>query len=77
MPDRHAALWQSLADAMPSAAAPGLEAFADRVEREAYRITDADVAALAATDDEIFEAVLAGAFRAAERRLEQGLDACD
>ena len=76
MPDRHHALWEALADAMPSAAPPGLEEFAARVEREAYRITDADVAALGATDDEIFEAALAGAFRAADARLRVGLDAC-
>jgi len=52
--------------------------YLDKVARHAYRVTDADVAALqraGLSDDAIFEVTIAGAVGAALGRLERGLQA--
>ena len=62
------------ADGLP---AP-LGAYVAKVSEAAYRITDADVAALTAagcSEDEIFEVTVAAAVGAALRRLEAGMRA--
>ncbi len=77
--DRHAAKWRALVEAMSLPVPPELEAFAEKVERHAYRVMDADVAALSkrgCSEDAIFEAVLTAAARAADDRLRKGLEAC-
>jgi alkylhydroperoxidase family enzyme len=58
----------------------GLEAFVDRLALHAYRITDDELAALKAagfTEEQLYDAVAAGAFGAAWARLEAGLDALE
>jgi len=55
-----------------------LAAYVAKVHDCAYRITDADVAALRSdglSEDAIFEITLAAAIGAAHRRLQAGLDA--
>lgn len=55
-----------------------LERFVEKVARHAYKVTDAEVAALRAagySEDAMFEAVLAAALGAAAGRLERGLAA--
>ena len=59
-------------------APPGFEEFLGKVRERAYRITDADVAALAAaghSEDEIFEQTVAVAIGEGLRRLDAGLEA--
>lgn len=58
-------------------APPELAALVDKVRRHAYKVTDEDIAALAATwsDDQIFEIVVAAALGAAGDRLRAGLAA--
>jgi len=61
-------------DAVP----PPLEAYVAKVRGAAYRITDADVAALKAagcSEEKIFEVTVAAAVGTALRGLEAGLDA--
>lgn len=56
----------------------GLTAYVDNVARHAYRVTDADVAALKRaghSDDVLFEVTVAAALGAALGRLERGLAA--
>ena len=53
-----------------------LRAYVDKVALHAYRVTDADVAALKAagyTEDQIFEITASAALGAALRRLERGI----
>jgi hypothetical protein len=60
------------------AAAPGLEAYLELVRRQAYRITNEDVARLKAaghSEDEIFEQTVSVAVAEGLRRLEAGLGA--
>jgi alkylhydroperoxidase family enzyme len=55
-----------------------LAAYVDKVRRHAYKVTDADIAALLAegyTEDEIFEITVAAAYGAARRRLDAGMSA--
>lgn len=55
-----------------------LAPFTEKVHRHAYRVVDADVAALRAagyTEDEIFEATVAAAVGAGFARLDAGLRA--
>ena|SRR5438046_3068128 len=55
-----------------------LAAFADKIHRHAYKITDEDVAALLAagySEDQIFELTIAAAVGASLHRLERGLAA--
>lgn len=55
-----------------------LAAYAEKVARYAYKVTDGDIAALLAagyTDDQLFEATLSVALGAAQMRLRAGLDA--
>jgi alkylhydroperoxidase family enzyme len=63
----------------PSDAVPPVYAgYLDKVARHAYRVSDADVAALqraGLSDDAIFEVTIAGAVGAALGRLERGLQA--
>lgn len=57
---------------------PALTSYVDTVARHAYRVTDADVAALHAagySDDSLFEITVAAAVGAAMHRLERGLAA--
>jgi hypothetical protein len=60
-----------------------LRALVEKIQRHAYEVTDADVAALRArySEDELFEVITAAAFGAADRRLAAGLraleEACD
>jgi alkylhydroperoxidase family enzyme len=57
---------------------PAASDYVDAVRNRAYRITDADVAALRASglsDDAIFELTVAAALGAAQRCLESGLAA--
>jgi alkylhydroperoxidase family enzyme len=52
---------------------PELEAYLDKVRRHAYRVTDADVAALkeaGCSEDEIFEQTVAVAIAEGLRRLD-------
>ncbi len=74
--DRHAAKWRALVEAVARPVPPGLAELARKVETSAYSITDAEVAALDASDEEIYDAVLAAAVAAAALRLERGLAAC-
>jgi hypothetical protein len=59
-----------------------LRALVEKIQRHAYKVTDADLAALRAkySEDELFELITAAAFGAADRRLAAGLraleDAC-
>jgi hypothetical protein len=56
----------------------GLEVYAAKVTKYAYRVTDAEVEALRAkgfTDDQLFEATISLALGAALTRLEAGLGA--
>ena len=83
----HAAVARSAGDSEPAAreaalsgeAAEGvLGRYLELVRRNAYRITDADIAALRAeglSEDAIFELTVATAVGAAERRLAAGLAA--
>ncbi len=68
-------------DEPPSLALPvPLAAYLDKIRRHAYRITDADVAALRAigySEDAIFELTLAAAVGAGQGRLERGLAVID
>lgn len=71
-----AATRQSLASAQ-SIPEP-LAAYAEKVARYAYKVTDDDIAALRAagySEDQLFEATLSIAFGAAQTRLQAGLDA--
>lgn len=55
-----------------------LAAYAEKVTRYAYKVTDDDIALLRAagySDDQLFEATLSIAFGAAQTRLRAGLDA--
>lgn len=55
-----------------------LAAYAEKVARHAYKVTDGDIAALLAagySEDQLFEATLSIAFGAARMRLRTGLDA--
>lgn len=56
-----------------SAAGPELGAYLEKVRTHAYKVTDADVAALKAagsTEDEIFEQTVAAAISEGLRRLD-------
>jgi len=58
--------------------APGLEPYLELVRRQAYRITDDDVAAAKAagrSEDEIFEQTVSAAVAAGLLRLDAGLKA--
>jgi hypothetical protein len=61
------------------AAGAETSSYLDKVRREAYRLTEADVDSLRAEypEDAIFELTLAAALGAAEQRLEAGLAALD
>ena len=63
----------------PGRAAPAaMRSYLDKVERDAYRVTDADVAALkddGFSEDEIFEQTVAAAVAAGLARLDAGLGA--
>lgn len=65
--------------ALQHATIPGpLAGYVDKVRRHAYRVTDADVAALQQaghSDDSLFEVTVAAAVGAALYRLERGLAA--
>jgi alkylhydroperoxidase family enzyme len=54
-----------------------LRAYVDKIVRNAYKVTDADVDALRArySDDAVFELTLAAALGAARARLDAGLEA--
>lgn len=55
-----------------------LAAYADKVTRNAYTVTDGDIATLRAagySEDQLFEATLSLAFGAAQTRLQAGFDA--
>jgi hypothetical protein len=55
-----------------------LAAYAEKVARHAYKVTDGDIAALLAasySEDQLFEATLSVALGAAQMRLRAGLDA--
>jgi hypothetical protein len=57
-------------------APPEFERYLDKVDRRAYKVTDADVQALkdaGFSDDEIFEQTVSAAVRAGLYRLEKGL----
>ena len=57
---------------------PDLTRYVDTVARHAYKVTDADVAALqnsANSDDALFEITVAAAVGAALHRLERGMAA--
>jgi alkylhydroperoxidase family enzyme len=56
-----------------------LRALVEKIDRHAYEVTDADVAALRAkyTEDQLFEIIVAAAFGAADRRLAVGLRALE
>lgn len=58
---------------------PGLQALIDKVEANAYKVTDEDLRQLQQTytDDELFELIVSAALGASERRLRAGLDALD
>jgi alkylhydroperoxidase family enzyme len=58
---------------------PHLVAFVDKLHRQAYRITDEDLAALRAhcNEDELFEIIVAAAVGAASERLSAGLRALE
>ena len=60
-------------------APPPFEAYVEKVRRHAYRVTDAEVAALAAatSEDAVFEATVATALGAGLVRLEAGLAAIE
>ena len=60
-------------------APPPFEAYAEKVRRHAYRVTDGEVAELVAvtSEDAIFEATVAAAFGAGLARLEAGLAAIE
>ncbi|HVH09492.1 MAG TPA: hypothetical protein VM736_06820 [Gemmatimonadales bacterium] len=61
---------------MDNGVSAGLTAYIDNVARHAYRVTDADVAALKRaghSDDVLFEVTVAAALGAALGRLERGL----
>ena len=80
---RRAILARAAATASPGAAAPApvpptLAGYVDKVALHAYRVTDADVAALRRAgnaDDALFEVTVAAAVGAALGRLERGLAA--
>lgn len=54
-----------------------LQPLVDKIHRHAYKVTDADVAALQATygDDKLFELVVSAALGASRKRLDAGLTA--
>ena len=56
-----------------------LRSLIQKIEANAYRITDEDLASLKGTytDDQLFEIIVSAALGAAERRLQAGLDALD
>ena len=56
---------------------PAWTSYIDKVARHAYKVTDADVAALKATnsEDTVFELTVAAAVGAALHRLERGMAA--
>ena len=61
-------------DGVPAA----FEAFVKTIHRQAYRVTDEDVAALrsaGADQDQIFEIVISAAYGAALERVQAGLNA--
>ena len=71
-------LAERAAAASAGAVPPPLDAYVAKVDGAAYRITDADVAALKSagcSEDEIFEVTVAAAVGAALRGLEAGLRA--
>lgn len=71
-----AATRQSLASAR--AIPEPLARYAEKVTRNAYKVTDGDIADLRAagySEDQLFEATLSIAFGAAHTRLRAGLDA--
>ena len=80
MSTRYDALIDDLrAAAQPGRAAPeGMAAYLDKVRRNAYAVTDADVEALKSagfSEDEIFEQTVAVAVAAGLERLDAGLAA--
>jgi hypothetical protein len=60
-------------------APPPFDAYVEKVRRHAYRVTEAEVAALAAStsEDAVFEATVATALGAGLVRLEAGLAAIE
>ena len=60
-------------------APPPFETYVEKVRRHAYRVTDAEVAALvdATSEDAVFEATVATAVGEGLRRLEAGLAAIE
>ena len=60
-------------------APPPFHAYVEKVRRHAYRVTDAEVAALVAetSEDEVYEATVAAALGAGLARLEAGLAAIE
>jgi hypothetical protein len=59
---------------------PAVAALLDKVARQAYRVSDEDVAAVTTAglaEDEIFELVIAAALGQANRQLEAALVALD
>ena len=71
------AVRQAAAEGVGSSAE--LQALVDKIERHAYKVTDADVARLQAVhgDDALFEVILSATLGASRRRLEAGLRALD
>ncbi len=70
----------ALREALARGEAPDdLRAFADKIRRHAYRITDEEFAALRARygEDELFEIVIATVLGAAGERLQAGLRALE
>jgi VIT1/CCC1 family predicted Fe2+/Mn2+ transporter len=72
-----AAVREALVAGQP--APPPFEAYVEKVRRHAYRVTDAEVEALAAatSEDAVFEATVATALGAGLARLEAGLAAIE
>jgi hypothetical protein len=56
-----------------------LQALIDKIHRNAYKVTDADIAKVAAKygDDKMFEIIVSAALGAAEKRLRIGLAILD
>lgn len=58
---------------------PHLTALVEKIHRQAYRVTDEDLASLRArhSEDELFEIIVAAALGAASARLQAGLRALE
>jgi len=58
---------------------PDLQSLIDKIQHNAYKVTDEDVARAARTygDDKMFEVIVSAALGAAEKRLRIGLGVLD